>query len=142
MQTRPNDARDDASDDATERLIRAALAPNHTARAPEGFADRVGARVNFTHLLERQRQRTRLAWATALGGVAGTAAVAALFIQAVDVPAKVLENVPGVLGRLDAAAIRLDAAAVPMLLAATGGLASAAVWAGLRWRSRRRPTQG
>lgn len=128
-------------DDATERLIRAALAPNHHVRAPEGFAERTATRVHFARLLERQRQRARRAWATALGGLAGTAAVAALFIEAVDVPAWAVENVPGVLGRLDAAAIQLGAAATPALLAATGALASAAVWAGLRWRSRRRPTQ-
>ncbi len=128
--------------DTTEHMIRAALTPNQTTRAPEGFADRVASRVYFARLLERQRQRARWAWATALGGVAGTAAVAALFIQAVDVPAWVVENVPGVLGRLDAAALQLDAAALPVLLAATGGLASAVVWAGLRWRSRRKPTRG
>jgi len=121
--------------------MRAALAPDRRVRAPEGFADRVASRVYFAHLLERQRQRTRRAWATALGGLAGTAAVAVLFIEAVNVPAWVVENVPGVLGRLDAVAIRLDAAALPALLAATGALASAVVWAGLRWRSRRRPTQ-
>lgn len=128
-------------DDATERLILAALAPDRTVRAPDGFADRTASRIHLARLLERQRQRVRLAWATALGGLAGTAAVAVLFVEAVDVPAWVVENVPGVLGRLDAAAIQLDAAAMPALLAATGALASATVWAGLRWRSRRRPTR-
>jgi hypothetical protein len=128
-------------DDTTERLIRAALAPDTGARAPEGFPDRVASRVYFAQLLERQRRRVRLAWATGLGGALGMAGIAVLFGKAVDVPAWVVENVPGVLGRLDAAAIRFDAAAIPMLLAATGALASAAVWAGLRWRSRRRPAQ-
>ena len=128
-------------DDETERLIGAALAHNHDGRAPEGFADRTAVRIHFARLLERQQRRARRAWATALGGLAGTAVVAVLFINAVDVPAWAVENVPGVLGRLDAAAIQLDAAATPALLAATGALASAAVWAGLRWRSRRRPTQ-
>src|SRR5262245_29237759 len=125
-------------DDAMERVIRAALAPDQHTRAPEGFSDRVASRVYFARLLERQRQRVRWAWAAGLGGLAGTAAVAVLFIQAVDVPAWVVENVPGVLGRLDAAALRLDAAAAPVLLAATGVLTSALVWAGLRWRSRRK----
>lgn len=126
-------------DDATERLIQTALAQNGAGRAPEGFADRVAARVYFAGLLERQRRRARGAWAAALGGVVGMAGIAVLFIEAVDVPAWVVENVPGVLGRLDAVAIRLDAATAPLLLMATGALASAGIWAGLRWRSRHRP---
>lgn len=125
--------------DATDRLIQSALGPDRTTRAPEGFADRVASRIYFAGLLEKQRQRTRRAWATALGGLAGMAGAAVLFIQAVNVPAWVVENVPGVLGRLDAAALRLDAATAPLLLVAVGALASAAVWAGLRWRSRHRP---
>lgn len=119
--------------------MQAALGHDRTTRAPEGFAERVASRIYFAGLLETQRQRTRRAWATALGGLAGMAVVAVLFIQAVNVPAWVVENVPGVLGRLDAATLRLDAATAPLLLVALGALASAGVWGGLRWRSRHRP---
>ena len=65
------------TEDRVERLIHAALGRNDAVRAPEGFADRVGERLHFARLLERQRERVRRAWATALGGILALAGVMA-----------------------------------------------------------------
>ncbi len=127
----------DARGDRLELLIEEALAVRRDARAPEGFAERVDAQLFYARLIARQRLRVRQAWAAGLGGVAVLAGVAVLFIQAVDVPAWVVENVPGVLGRFDAVSVRLSQAALPIGLTAAGGLAAAAAWGALRLRTRR-----
>ena len=120
-----------------ERLISEALSARRDVRAPEGFAERVDARLHYVWLLERQRRRMRQAWAAGTGGAVALAGVSVLFLGAVNVPAWVIENVPGVLGRIDAATVRLSYAATPALLMAAGGAAAAAAWGALRFRTRR-----
>jgi hypothetical protein len=120
-----------------ERLISEALSARSDVRAPEGFAERVDTRLLYAQLLERQRKSIRQAWAAGVGGVIALAGVTALFAGAVNVPAWAIENVPGVLGRIDAATVQLSQAATPILLMAAGGVAAAAAWGALRLRTRR-----
>jgi hypothetical protein len=127
----------DNPEDRVDRLIQEALAVRRNLRAPEGFAERFDARLFYARLIERQRLRLGQAWAAGLGGAAVLTGVAALFVQAVDVPAWIVENVPGVLGRLDAVSVRLGHAAIPLLLTAAGGVVAAATWTALRMRTRR-----
>jgi hypothetical protein len=108
----------DPLDDAIAR----ALGPDAVAvRAPDGFASRVDQRLYFTALLERRRRVLRVAAMLGAGSALLFLGVLTLFVQAVDVPGWVVENVPGVLGRLDA--VRVELARSPgVLLAFAGGV--------------------
>ena len=123
--------------DPIDKLISEALCARQDVRAPEGFAERLDSRLQYVWLLERQRRRIRQAYFAGAGGLVVLAGVSALFLGAVNVPAWVIENVPGVLGRIDAATLRLSHAATPALLMAAGAAAAAASWGVLRLRSRK-----
>lgn len=109
-------------DDALDRAIARALGPAGTAaQAPEGFAARVDARLYYVALLERRRRHLRVASGLGAASAAVMAVILGLFVQTVDVPGWVVENVPGILGRLDA--IRVGVVRSPGLVLAAAGAA-------------------
>jgi len=115
----------DNLDRASARALGTDEAPVH---APEGFVARTESRLYFASLLERRRRIYRAAATVGAGSIALMAGVLALFVQTVDAPGWVMENVPGILGRFDA--VRVAAERSPgAVLAALG--ASALVAAGV-----------
>lgn len=124
--------------DPLDDLIAGALARHDDARAPVGFAERVDARVHYVRLLDQHRRQMRHAVLAAFGGLIAFAGVAGLFLGVVHVPTWAIENVPGVLGQLDAASIRAGRFATPLLLMAAGAFVAATAWGALRLRSRAR----
>lgn len=120
--------------DALERAITRALGPDDSPpRTPDGFAQRVEACVYYAALLERRRSLLRRAAALGAGSTAVFLIVLGLFVQTVDVPGWVIENVPGVLGRFDALRVGVERspllafAAVGAVLLTLAGAASAAL---------------
>ncbi len=125
---------DQRDDDALERAITRALRPDGSeTRASDGFARRVEARLYYAALLERRRGLLRFATALGTGSAALFVVVLGLFVQTVDVPGWVIENVPGVLGRFDALRVGVERspglafAAAGAVILTLAGVASAAL---------------
>jgi hypothetical protein len=119
--------------DRLDESIEKALGPGAAVTAPAGFVSRVEARLFYAALLDRDRRSGRVAaWLGSASAVL-LVAVTALFVQAVDVPAWVLENVPGVLGRIDGLRVAVARSPGPAFAAAgavlltAGGIVSAAL---------------
>jgi hypothetical protein len=106
-------------DDALERTIKRALGPDSSITAPPGFVPTVRARLFYAELIERRRRVMRAAVLLAGGSASLFAIVLGLFVSAVDVPAWAVENLPGILGRLDG--LRVALARSPGLVAAAAG---------------------
>jgi hypothetical protein len=119
--------------DALDRAIDRALGPDSPGRAPQGFVSVVQARLFYAALLERRRRVLRLAAGLAAGSAALFAVVLGLFVSAVDVPAWVIENVPGILGRVDGVRVGIErspglvAAALGAVVLMSAGVVSAAL---------------
>jgi len=121
-------------EDSLDRAIARALGPDGSpVRAPEGFVSAVEARLYFTGLLDRRARLRRSASMLAAGSAGLFVLVLALFVQSIDVPGWVLENVPGVLGRLDAIRVGIERspglafASVGAVLMMAAGVLSAAL---------------
>ncbi len=119
--------------DGLDRAIERALGPDASARAPQGFVSSVQARLFYAALIARRRRIARAAAWLAVGSGGLFAVVLGLFISAVDVPAWVMENIPGILGRLDGVRVGMErspglvAAAAGAVLLTSAGVISAAL---------------
>lgn len=129
---------DTPSDNGLDKVIEAALTRQESGRAPEGFARRVDDRLRYAQLRDRQRRQLILAAGIGVAGLLGMAVVAALFWYAIDVPGWVVEQVPGVLGRLDRLQIIAARNWGVALAAGTAVVALAALVLGTLNRRRRR----
>ena len=105
--------------DSLDRAIERALGRDASIVAPSGFVSAVRTRLFYAELLDRRRRVARAALWLAAGSTTMFAIVLGLFVSTVDVPAWVVENVPGILGRLDG--LRVALVRSPGLVVAAAG---------------------
>ena len=105
--------------DALDQAIERALGPDASIMAPSDFVSAVRARLFYAELIERRRRAMRSAAWLGAGSATLFAIVLGLFVSTVDVPAWAVENIPGILGRLDG--LRVAMARSPGLVVAAVG---------------------